>query len=153
MNNQPHQDDLPPEIQQLEAIQSRLNKWSGINQTPPGDKPSRVANPQAGKAQWGYLEIGEAAAWIVGILTFLGAYIYCVVTYGFLLGMGLGWLPSGILAAIVGIITIFLWLPALIVAGIATSYFLSVMGYPGPAAASGLILLFVIAMIFRGIQR
>lgn len=58
-----------------------------------------------------YLETGKKAALIVGIATFLAAYAYCVVTYGFLLGMGFGWLPSLILAAIIGVASIFLWLP------------------------------------------
>ena len=39
----------------------------------------------------------------------IAAYIYCIATYGFLFGLGLGWLPSGILAAIVGGLTVFLW--------------------------------------------
>ena len=36
--------------------------------------------------------------WVVGIVTFLGCWIYCIATYGFLLGVGLGWLPSMIVA-------------------------------------------------------
>ncbi len=39
------------------------------------------------------------------VLVFLGSWIYCIASYGFLLGLGLGWLPSGILAAVVS----FLW--------------------------------------------
>ena len=30
-----------------------------------------------------------------------GCWLYCVGTYGFLLGVGLGWLPSAIVGAIV----------------------------------------------------
>jgi len=46
---------------------------------------------------------------------FLGTWIYCIATYGFLLGVGLGWLP----AAIVGVIAGLLWpLIALAIAGI-----------------------------------
>jgi hypothetical protein len=63
----------------------------------------------------GYLEIGFVLGWIAGILTFIAAYIYCIATYGFLFGLGLGWLPSGILAVIVGFLTMFLWGPALVV--------------------------------------
>ena len=54
--------------------------------------------------------------WITGLLTFIAAYIYCIATYGFLFGLGLGWLPSGILAAIVGGLTVFLWGPAIVAA-------------------------------------
>lgn len=40
-----------------------------------------------------------------GGLVFVGCWIYCIATYGFLLGVGLGWLPSIIVAYIIG----FLW--------------------------------------------
>ena len=46
---------------------------------------------------WGY--------YITAVITFVICYIYCIATYGFLLGVGLGWLPSGIVARIVG----YLW--------------------------------------------
>jgi hypothetical protein len=42
---------------------------------------------------------------IVGGITFVLAWIYCMATYGFLFGFGLGWLPAAILGVIVG----FLW--------------------------------------------
>jgi hypothetical protein len=43
----------------------------------------------------------EVVGWIMGLLTFVGCYIYCVATYGFLWGLGFGWLPSIIAACIV----------------------------------------------------
>jgi hypothetical protein len=65
-----------------------------------------------------YLETGVVLGWITGLPTFIAAYIYCIATYGFLfgLGLGLGWLPSGILAASVGGLTVFLWGPTIVVA-------------------------------------
>jgi hypothetical protein len=42
---------------------------------------------------------------IVWVLTFAGCWIYCIATYGFLIGVGIGWLPSGIVATIAA----FLW--------------------------------------------
>ena len=48
---------------------------------------------------------------ITGIIVFLGSWIYCIISYGFLLGVGLGWLPSIIVAVIAG----FLW-PLLLIA-------------------------------------
>jgi hypothetical protein len=39
---------------------------------------------------------------ITGGIVFLGSWIYCAATYGFLFGFGLGWIPSAILAVIVG---------------------------------------------------
>lgn len=61
-----------------------------------------------------YLNAGRILGWIAGALTFIAAYIYCTATYGFLLGFGLGWLPSGILAAIVGFAVVLLWGPVLL---------------------------------------
>lgn len=52
---------------------------------------------------------------ITAFITFVGSWIYCIATYGFLLGVGLGWLPSLIVAYIAGL----LWpLIALGIAGI-----------------------------------
>ena len=52
---------------------------------------------------------------ITAFITFVGSWIYCIATYGFLFGVGLGWLPSLIVAVIAGA----LWpLIALAIAGI-----------------------------------
>ena len=42
-------------------------------------------------------KVGTTITWF---LIFIGSYIYCIATYGFLLGVGLGWLPSLIVASI-----------------------------------------------------
>lgn len=55
---------------------------------------------------------------IAAALTFIGAYIYCIATYGFLFGLGLGWLPSAILAGIVFGVVMLLWGPALLIIGL-----------------------------------
>lgn len=39
---------------------------------------------------------------LTGFVAFIASWIYCIATYGFLFGLGLGWLPSMILAVIVG---------------------------------------------------
>jgi hypothetical protein len=68
---------------------------------------------------------GEDVYWlgykISWVLIFLGCWIYCIAAYGFLLGVGLGWLPSLIVASvasflwpltlvgIVGLLILFLW--------------------------------------------
>jgi len=41
---------------------------------------------------------------ITAFITFIGSWIYCIATYGFLLGVGLGWLPSIIVAVIAGVL-------------------------------------------------
>ena len=46
----------------------------------------------------------EMGAIVTGVLTFLGVWIYCVVAYGFLLGVGLGWLPAMIVACVAALI-------------------------------------------------
>ena len=53
----------------------------------------------------GWDDIYITGYYITAFITFVICYIYCIATYGFLLGVGLGWLPSGIVARIVG----FLW--------------------------------------------
>jgi len=47
-------------------------------------------------------EVYEVVAKITGFIVFIGCYIYCIASYGFLLGVGLGWLPSLIVAVIAG---------------------------------------------------
>lgn len=44
--------------------------------------------------------IGYAICWVI---IFIGSWIYCISEYGFLIGVGIGWLPS-IIAALVGAI-------------------------------------------------
>ena len=53
-----------------------------------------------------YLLVGLYAAYLVAGIAFLGSYCYCIATYGYLLGFGLGWLPSGILAFIAWWVTL-----------------------------------------------
>ncbi len=36
--------------------------------------------------------------WITWIIIFIATWIYCIAEYGFLLGVGLGWLASAICA-------------------------------------------------------
>lgn len=64
---------------------------------------------------------------IGAVLAFLASWIYCVTEYGYLLGFGLGWLPSIILAAIIFAVIRYLWwllaLGALAIALIAYSSF------------------------------
>lgn len=47
-----------------------------------------------------YAAIGNFFAFIV----FVSCWIYCIANYGFLLGVGLGWLPSAICAAIARVV-------------------------------------------------
>jgi hypothetical protein len=51
---------------------------------------------------------------ITAVITFIAAWIYCIVTYGFLLGVGLGWLPAIITAIVAGALWPLLGLIALL---------------------------------------
>jgi hypothetical protein len=56
---------------------------------------------------------------ITFFLVFVGTWIWCMDEYGFLLGVGLGWLPSAITAFVAGMI----W-PLLALAVIGLIFFL-----------------------------
>jgi hypothetical protein len=62
-----------------------------------------------------YTNIGWICAALTGPATFFAIWIYCAVTFGFLLGFGLGWFPALILALLVTVATIFLWPVAAVV--------------------------------------
>jgi hypothetical protein len=40
---------------------------------------------------------------ICWVISFLACWVYCIATYGFLLGVGLGWFPSAIAATVISI--------------------------------------------------
>jgi hypothetical protein len=61
-----------------------------------------------------YFYAGMVLGWFIGCLTFVAAYIYCANAYGIPVGLGLGWLPSGILAVAVGWFAMVVW-PVLVV--------------------------------------
>jgi hypothetical protein len=61
-----------------------------------------------------YFIFGYMLGWLVGPVTFIGCYIYCIATYGFLFGVGLGWLPAWIVAVVAFWATVILWGPAMV---------------------------------------
>ena len=62
-----------------------------------------------------YFSIGKVIGLIVGVLIFIAAYIYCIPAYGIRFGLGLGWLPSGLLAVGVGWFAMVVWAPVLVI--------------------------------------
>lgn len=72
-------------------------------------KPTTPREPLLYKG-W-YLDMGIPIGSLAGLITFIGAWIYCMANYGFLFGFGLGWLPAIILAVMVGFATRYLWGP------------------------------------------
>lgn len=82
----------------------------------------------------GYFDIGRIIAVIAGVLTFIGGWIYCIAHYGFLLGVGLGWLPAAITAAVVAYFLLLAWgVIALGIAGVVIyAVFISTRPAPPP---------------------
>jgi hypothetical protein len=56
-----------------------------------------------------YTNIGWVCAALIGPAAFLAVWIYCAVTYGFLLGFFLGWIPALIFALLIAVVMIYLW--------------------------------------------
>jgi hypothetical protein len=65
-----------------------------------------------------YFDAGMVVGLLVGCLTFLAAYVYCAYAYGIPKGLGLGWLPSGILAVAVGWFAMVVWPVPVVLTGI-----------------------------------
>ena len=63
----------------------------------------------------------EGIGVFIAFIVFVVSWIYCINTYGYLLGVGLGWLPS----MIVAFLAFYLWLPILII--IAILYFMGTL--------------------------
>ena len=85
-----------------------------------------------GRATWdGVLNAGN---WLLGIIvalaTFVTTWAYCTIHYGFLFGFGLGWLPAGMLAAIVGAVS---WLVSPLAAGLLLGSLLLIALWQDPA--------------------
>jgi hypothetical protein len=73
------------------------------------DLPLKIQSPATPKRS--ILAVDQLAEWyeggrgIFGAVIFIACWIYCAASYGFLWGVGFGWLPSLILAALVS----YLW--------------------------------------------
>ena len=75
-----------------------------------------------GRAQWArenwYLRFGTVLGAIVALATFIGCWIHAVSAYGVLPGIGLGWFPSLIIAAIIFALIKSLWAPIFALMGL-----------------------------------
>lgn len=101
-----------------EELHARLNRVleNGLGALKPKPQPNKDKKPVVVKrdqkrdaeylseTQITLMNVYWVMAWIVGVLVFIGAWIYCIVHYGFLLGVGLGWLPSAIVAVVAGML-------------------------------------------------
>ena len=46
----------------------------------------------------------EKGFWITFVISFTVSWLYAIATYGFFLGVGLGWLPSAVIAFVAGLL-------------------------------------------------
>src|SRR6516164_9198817 len=84
---------------------------------------------------------------IVGLATFVTAWAFCTIHYGFLFGFGLGWLPAGMLASIVGAVW---WLVSPLAAGLLLGSLLLIALWQAPGLLVWLALaLFAAWLIWR----
>ena len=56
-----------------------------------------------------YAMVGFGLGGLAWIVVFLSGWIYSSLTYGFLWGFGLGWLPSLIAATILAVLMRYIW--------------------------------------------
>jgi hypothetical protein len=76
-----------------------------------------------------YDNVGMVLALVALPVVFLGSWIYCALTYGFILGVGLGWLPSFVCAVVAAVFMKWLWpIPALLLWAAMLLFF----SLPGP---------------------
>ena len=77
---------------------------------------ARKKGKRRGRLKWdGIPSSSGGLSAIIALATFVTAWVYCAIHYGFLFGFGLGWLPAGMLAAIVGALS---WLVSPLSAGL-----------------------------------
>lgn len=87
-------------------------RQDAVWRTAEATRAKRTASDKIGE---GIVTIYAGGAGLTALAIFAGSWIYCIATYGYLLGVGLGWLPSIIVAGIAA----FLWpLIALLALGI-----------------------------------
>jgi hypothetical protein len=81
---------------------------------------------------------------IVALATFVTAWAYCAIHYGFLFGFGLGWLPAGMLAAIAGAVS---WLVSPLAAGLLLGSLLLIALWQDPELLVWLAVVFLAAWV------
>ena len=89
----------------IQCGQPILIQQPPYSQIAPASASKPSTQPNRSTSSWDFGEIYDVGRYITGIITFVVSYIYCIASYGFLFGLGLGWIPS----LIVGFIAGFLW--------------------------------------------
>jgi hypothetical protein len=76
------------------------------------DKPAELSTRQT--VGIAYAGLGAVFGVTAGVITFIATWIYCAMTYGFVLGLGLGWFPAAICAGVIGWLVALFWGAALL---------------------------------------
>jgi hypothetical protein len=91
------------------------------------DKPAELTTKQT--AGIAYAGLGAVFGITAAAITFFATWIYCALTYGFVLGLGLGWFPAAVCAGVIGWLVAIFWGVALLllvlVVGIAIAFAIS----------------------------
>jgi len=91
---------------------------------------ARKKGKRRGRLKWDGIPISSGGlSAIIALATFVTAWLYCTIHYGFLFGFGLGWLPASMLAAIVGALS---WLVSPLAAGLLLGSLLLIARWQNP---------------------
>jgi len=63
-----------------------------------------------------YFAVGRVLGALAGVVTFLLAWIFLISRFGLIFGVGLGWIPAGIVALIVSLFVRYVWGPLALIA-------------------------------------
>ena len=85
--------EKPNENVTLEESSENANQWESY-------EPADIANDGIDFLD----DVYPVGGYIIGAITFIACWIYAYISWGFLLGVGLGWIPSLFIAGIVGFI-------------------------------------------------
>jgi hypothetical protein len=120
------------------------------------DKPGELSTKAAvGVA---YAGLGVLLGATAGAMTFIATWVYCALTYGFVLGLGLGWFPAAICAGAIGWLVALFWGAALVLLllalGVAAAILLAahstVLGYAAMGALCGFAIWYLSPKWLRG---
>jgi hypothetical protein len=67
-------------------------------------KAQQIIAKELSRRSINWAAVYTAGAYITGIITFIGCWIYAVAAYGLFLGIGLGWIPSLVIGFLAGIL-------------------------------------------------
>jgi hypothetical protein len=120
------------------------------------DKPAELSTKQA--VGIAYAGLGAVLGIAAGAITFFAIWIYCAMTYGFVLGLGLSWFPAAVCAGVIGWFVAIFWGAALVllvltvgaVIAVALAAHFTVLAYAAIGGLCGLAIWFVSPSWLKG---